>query len=181
MAKCDKKHAPSWLHAKKHMKKFRSKIKTTSMSGPHPRIFNNGNNHNKTWEVSRSKMAQTSYFSKRHENFHAKSCSKKFLKYANYHPCFMDDCENILIGERFQSFKKKKSYYYDPACNRKALWLPWPPAGPVSKPLQILWMVVPDPVDSSPSTGSQPPLIANPPSQPLIIPSHVAHALLLTR
>ena len=31
------------------------------------------------------------------------------------------------------------------------------------------------------STRSQPPLIANPPSQPLIIPSHVAHALLLTR
>ena len=60
MAKCDKKHAPSWLHAKKHMKKFRSKIKTTSMNGPHPRIFNNGNNHNKTWEVSRSNMAQSS-------------------------------------------------------------------------------------------------------------------------
>ena len=107
MAKCDKKHAPSWLHAKKHMKKFRSKIKTTSMSGPHPRIFNNGNNHNKTWEVSRSKMAQTSYFSKRHKNFHAKSCSKKFLKYANYHPCFMDDCENILIGERFKALRRK--------------------------------------------------------------------------
>merc|ERR1712018_904107 len=28
---------------------------------------------------------------------------------------------------------------------------------------------------------TQPPLIANPPSQPLIIPSHVANALLLTR
>ena len=68
----------------------------------------------------------------------------------------------------------------------------------------ILWMVsVPDPVvdkssssppaaltssqsSSSSSTAAvtrsqQPPLIANPPSQPLIIPSHVAHALLLTR
>ena len=75
-------------------------------------------------------------------------------------------------------FKKKKSSHYD--SNRKALWLPWPPTVPVSKPFQILWMVVPDPVANSPA-GSQPPLIANPPSQPLIIPSHVAHALLLTR
>ena len=75
--------------------------------------------------------------------------------------------------------KKKSSHHYD--SNRKALWLPWPGSTvPVSKPFQILWMVVPDPVANTP-TGSQPPLIANPPSQPLIIPSHVAHALLLTR
>ena len=32
-----------------------------------------------------------------------------------------------------------------------------------------------------PAASSQPPLIANPPSQPLIIPSHVANALLLTK
>ena len=32
-----------------------------------------------------------------------------------------------------------------------------------------------------PAASSQPPLIANPPSEPLIIPSHVANALLLTR
>ena len=94
--------------------------------------------------------------------------------------------------------------YYDNS--NKALWLPWPPVLPVSKPLQIIWMVhVPgSPLgpDSSPPEGasttsipqgpgvgpaaaacpaSQPPLIANPPSQPLIIPSHVANALLLTR
>ena len=78
-----------------------------------------------------------------------------------------------------------------------------------SKSLQVVWMVVPPMGEScsSPSSpqgpvpnisipqgaglgqaqtcpalaGSQPPLIANPPSQPLIIPSHVANALLLTR
>ena len=32
-----------------------------------------------------------------------------------------------------------------------------------------------------PAASNQPPLIANPPSEPLIIPSHVANALLLTR
>ena len=91
---------------------------------------------------------------------------------------------------------------------------------PVSKPLQIIWMVVPGgPMGESssnpqgagtgnvsstsipqglgmgqahsqqqqssavqcPVASSQPPLIANPPSEPLIIPSHVANALLLTR
>ena len=90
---------------------------------------------------------------------------------------------------------------------------------PVSKPLQIIWMVVPGgPMGESssnpqgavtgnasssipqglgmgqahsqqqqssavqcPAASSQPPLIANPPSEPLIIPSHVANALLLTR
>ena len=72
----------------------------------------------------------------------------------------------------------------------KALWLPWHacPVLPVSKPLQIIWMVCPVNNSGIPGNGtnsgtgnSQPPLIANPPSQPLIIPSHVANALLLTR
>ena len=86
-------------------------------------------------------------------------------------------------------------------CHKKALWLPWPPALPDSKPLQIIWMVVPGPqgdnteerlsppingnngpgAPSSVTNNQQPPLIANPPNQPLIIPSHVANALLLTR
>ena len=106
MAKCDKKHAPSWLHAKKHMKKFRSKIKTTSMSGPHPRIFNNGNNHNKTWEVSRSKMEQTSRsLVNDKKNFYTKSCSFSWVCKLSIFD--MDDCENILIGERFKALRRK--------------------------------------------------------------------------
>lgn len=72
--------------------------------------------------------------------------------------------------------RKQSKNSYDP--ESKALWLPWPPVEPVSKPLQIIWMAV---VPGGETNNQPPPLIANPPSQPLLIPSHVANALLLTR
>jgi hypothetical protein len=73
-----------------------------------------------------------------------------------------------------------KKQCYDPSSD-KALWLPWPLAvAPISKPLQIIWMaVMPGPMGDA--AQHQPTLIANPPSEPLLIPSHVANALLLTR
>ena len=107
MAKCDKKHAPSWLHAKKHMKKFRSKIKTTSMSGPHPRIFNNGNNHNKTWEVSRSNMAQSSRSLVNDIKTFIQNLVLKIHWVCKLSIFDMDDCENILIGECSKALRRK--------------------------------------------------------------------------
>ena len=87
-----------------------------------------------------------------------------------------------IYGSNHNHPHKAKKAKYEPVSGR-ALWLPWP--GPPSnstqvssaKPCQILWMVLPP----QPPHNTQPPLIANPPSQPLIIPSHVANALLLTR
>lgn len=92
---------------------------------------------------------------------------------------------------------KAKKAKYEAKVSGRALWVPWP--NPVhnsrhshqSKPCQILWMVLGR--EQQQAAGrerraaaagqvrAQPPLIANPPSQPLIIPSHVANALLLTR
>ena len=88
---------------------------------------------------------------------------------------------------------KAKKAKYEAKVSGRALWVPWPnPAqNHQSKPCQILWMVLGR--EQQQAAGrerraaaagqvrAQPPLIANPPSQPLIIPSHVANALLLTR
>ena len=89
---------------------------------------------------------------------------------------------------------KAKKAKYEAKVSGRALWVPWPnPAqNHQSKPCQILWMVLGREQQRAGGAGqvraehrvrvaSQPPLIANPPSQPLIIPSHVANALLLTR
>lgn len=84
---------------------------------------------------------------------------------------------------------KAKKAKYEAKVSGRALWVPW--SNPVPhhhKPCQILWMVLGREVAAGQLSAerrrsgiSQPPLIANPPSQPLIIPSHVANALLLTR
>ena len=89
---------------------------------------------------------------------------------------------------------KAKKAKYEAKVSGRALWVPWPnPAqNHQSKPCQILWMVLGREQQRASGAGqvraehrvrvaTQPPLIANPPSQPLIIPSHVANALLLTR
>ena len=89
---------------------------------------------------------------------------------------------------------KAKKAKYEAKVSGRALWVPWPnPAqNHQSKPCQILWMVLGREQQRAGGAGqvraehrvrvaTQPPLIANPPSQPLIIPSHVANALLLTR
>ena len=98
---------------------------------------------------------------------------------------FSAKCTTSIYGSNHNHKAKKAKY--EPVSGR-ALWLPWPPQNsatqPVhsTKPCQILWMVWPQQPQNIENRGhTQPPLIANPPSQPLIIPSHVANALLLTR
>jgi hypothetical protein len=86
-------------------------------------------------------------------------------------------------------FKKQRTNNYNDSnysIGSRALWLPWPPMAPYKKPFQILWMVAPPETVTTVAQPAQPvitqpPLIAEPPSQPLIIPSHVANALMLTR
>ena len=109
----------------------------------------------------------------------------------------MYQCRNrftLLRLKNTHNHNKAKKAKYEAKVSGRALWVPWPnPAqNHQSKPCQILWMVLGREQQRAGGAGqvraehrvrvaTQPPLIANPPSQPLIIPSHVANALLLTR
>ncbi len=130
------------------------------------------------------------------------ACLQNSRQY-HQHPPPPSHFSHLFPNNSSQSYHHHNNHNGKPAFETSAIWLPWPDHGDSDQAEDNMDMDNKQQKDSLTSCSSSlttavsstksrpsatstaasnpPPLIPNPPSQPLIIPPHVANALVLTR